>query len=155
MAAARKAISGVPPSISVTAAAPMAAAAPHSAWQPPSAPDTVARLPTMIPTADAVNSALISVCLSSPLLCAHASRTAGTIPQEPAVGQATIHCMEALISEQESAIPTAREAVSPSRLFPFPRYCSYLQAFPPVRPLTDCTGSFLAVEAERSITARD
>ena len=44
----------VPPANSVTAAAAIAAAEPHSAWQPPTAPATEAFLATTAPTAAAV-----------------------------------------------------------------------------------------------------
>ena len=55
IAPASKAISGVPPIISTVAAAPIAAADPHSAWHPPSAPANVAFCAIIIPTAEDAN----------------------------------------------------------------------------------------------------
>ena len=48
----------LPPLSSMMAAAAIAAAAPHSAWHPPSAPDIVALTAIISPTAEAVSNAL-------------------------------------------------------------------------------------------------
>ena len=47
---------GEPPITSVSAAAAMAAAVPHSAWQPPAAPEMVALVATTPPMPEAVSS---------------------------------------------------------------------------------------------------
>ena len=76
----------------------MAAAEPHSAWQPPSAPEMLARVAMVCPTAAATNSASTALRSLMFLSSIIASTAPGRMPQAPAVGAATILPMHALHS---------------------------------------------------------
>ena len=123
IAAASKLISGVPPISSTTAPDAIAAAEPHSAWHPPSAPEKVAFIPIIIPIAEAANNPVIS---SSSVLFNNSPAlkiTAGNIPHEPAVGHATILPIEPLTSEDDIAIAIAVTIPLPIRDLPELLYC--------------------------------
>ena len=92
-------MSGVPPAISTSAAAAMAAALPHSAWQPPSAPAMDARNAITMPNAPAVNSALTALSSGRSRASIIVKIAPGKMPHEPAVGAATILPIAALYSE--------------------------------------------------------
>src|SRR5659263_470029 len=86
---------------------------------------------------EAVNKALIS---SSSVLFNFSPAviiTAGSIPQEPAVGAATILPIAALTSEQERALAIAFIINSPVRVFWELAYLLSLIASPPIKPLID------------------
>ena len=102
-ATAQDACAGVPPASSTIAAAAIAAAEPVSAWQPPSAPATDARFSITSPTAAAVNMLITTARSSQPSSSRIVSSAAGRMPQEPAVGAATMRPMAALSSETASA----------------------------------------------------
>ena len=81
----------------------MAAALPHSAWQPPWAPATLALAVMTMPTALAVNSAITQPRSEQPFSCCMVSTAAGRMPQLPAVGAATTRPMAAFSSLTASA----------------------------------------------------
>ena len=97
-AAAFRHCAGVPPASSQVAAAAMAHAAPTSAWQPPSAPDTVAFLVMRYPTAAAQESPRARSSSVNPRSSPSAMSTPGTTPALPAVGAATMRPIEAFVS---------------------------------------------------------
>ena len=104
------------------AAADIAEAEPHSAWQPPSAPETLAIVATTIPTADAVNiastiSSSLNPCSSCMVIIA-----AGSIPQLPAVGVATILPIAALYSLTAKAYESPLVKIPPQIFTPFSLY---------------------------------
>ena len=104
---------GEPPISSARAAAAMAEALPHSAWQPPSAPAMVARWAITMPKAPAVKRLITA---ASRVHLPSASRDAtvpGNIPQEPAVGAATMRPMAALFSLTASARAMERPTKPP------------------------------------------
>ena len=103
MATAWAACRGLPPASSTMAAAAMAAALPHSAWQPPWAPATLALAVMTMPTALAVNSAITQSRSVQPRSCCMVSTAAGRMPQLPAVGAATTRPMAAFSSLTASA----------------------------------------------------
>ena len=103
MATASLAWAGVPPASSTMAAAAMAAALPHSAWQPPWAPATQALVAITMPTALAVNRAITQSCSEQPRSFCMVKRAAGRMPQLPAVGAATTRPMAAFSSLTASA----------------------------------------------------
>ena len=76
----------------------MAVAVPHSAWQPPTAPAMEAFSATTRPMAPAVKRARVMSFMVAFVSSATAARTAGRIPQEPAVGQATMQYIFAFAS---------------------------------------------------------
>ena len=78
--------------------AAMALAAPTSAWQPPSAPAKVARLATTWPKPAATYKARQTASSSAEPVRQSGSSTAGSTPQLPAVGAATMRFMQALHS---------------------------------------------------------
>ena len=90
--------SAVPPFRSVRAAAAMPLAAPTSAWQPPSAPASVARAATTWPNPAATYKARQTASSSAAPDRHSGSSTAGSTPQLPAVGAATMRFMQALHS---------------------------------------------------------
>ena len=102
MATASSSIWGVPPESSTRAAAAMAAALPHSAWQPPWAPARQAFSAMTSPTALAVNMLMTQSCSVAPR-SSMVSSTAGRMPQLPAVGAATMRPMAAFSSLTASA----------------------------------------------------
>ena len=96
----------MPPANSTAAADAIPAAEAHSAWQPPSAPDTVAFLTMTAPMPEAVSRALrIFLRPAAPFACFSFSaiRTAGIMPLAPAVGAAQMRPIEAFTSLTESA----------------------------------------------------
>ena len=103
-----------PPRIWVNAAAAIADATPHSAWHPPTAPARAILLETNLPTSPAVIRAFICSPSFILLSSAYATKTAGTIPQEPAVGQATIVPIRKFCSLVASAYVIILYAVSPN-----------------------------------------
>ena len=66
MPAASRHMAGVPPMSSTAMLAAMALAEPTSAWQPPSAPATVALRAMICPTAAALTRPALSISSSSP-----------------------------------------------------------------------------------------
>ena len=107
---------GVPPSISVAAPAAMPAAAPVSAWHPPSAPESDARSATTAPMRPArrerVDHRLVA---DARALRARPVSTAGSTPAPPAVGAATITPIAAFTSCTASArASTSRNSVPAS-----------------------------------------
>ena len=78
--------------------AAMPQAAPHSAWHPPTAPAMDAFSAITLPMAPAVKRAQVMSYMEALVSSATAERTAGTMPQEPAVGQATMRYIFALAS---------------------------------------------------------
>ncbi len=84
------------------APAAMAAAEPHSAWQPPEAPATEAFIAMIDPMAEATMKASWNRVSEGPNEGSRASRhahsTPGTMPQEPAVGKATMRPPQAFTS---------------------------------------------------------
>ena len=98
VAAAARHWAGVPPIISTAALAAMALAVPTSAWQPPSAPDTVDARATSMPTAAALASPRFSCSRARPFSSCSANSTAGSTPADPAVGAATMRPMQAFVS---------------------------------------------------------
>ena len=81
----------------------MPLAAPTSAWQPPSAPASVARAATICPNPAATYSARQTASSSAAPARHSGSSTAGKTPQLPAVGAATMRFMQALHSAVFSA----------------------------------------------------
>ena len=77
------------PSVPTIAAAAMALALPHSAWQPPSAPDRLAFAAITMPNAPAVKSDMTASRLVHLPSDARIPQSPGSMPQEPAVGAAT------------------------------------------------------------------
>ena len=123
--------------MAVSAAAAMAAAAPHSAWQPPSAPDMLAWLAMACPTAAAVNKASTASSSVAPRSSIMASTAPGRIPQAPAVGAATIFPMQALHSAVARAYTSARPSRFPQRSLPSCSRFINMAACPPVSPDTE------------------
>ena len=116
MAAAVNTCSGVPPLISTSAPAAMAAALPVSAWHPPDAPDMLAFRAITVPMAPAQNRLLQTASSECPAILPPATSTAGRIPLAPAVGAATIVPIDALTSVTASAEATIVARFSPMRL---------------------------------------
>ena len=92
----------------VSAAAAMALAVPISAWQPPSAPATLARSAVTWPNPAAIYSACRIVSSGTSRSSANGISTAGSTPQLPAVGAATMRFMHALHSATLSACSVTR-----------------------------------------------
>ena len=113
----------------------MAAALPHSAWQPPWAPARQALRAMTMPTALAVNSAMTQARREQPFSCSIVSRAAGRMPQLPAVGAATMRPMAAFSSLTASARVSAPPSTGPVRLRPLSTAACILAAPPPVSPL--------------------
>ncbi len=119
-------IRGVPPASSTTAAAAIAAAEPHSAWQPPSAPARHALFAITMPTAEAVKRDITQARSDSFLSACMVRTAAGRIPLLPAVGAATMRPMEAFSSEIASARYRAPPKNGPVRFFPKSTACFIL-----------------------------
>ena len=83
---------------STDAAAAIAAAEPISAWQPPSAPDTVALRVMRYPMAAAAARPRARSPSDSPRVRCSASSTPGSTPDDPAVGAATMRPIDAFVS---------------------------------------------------------
>lgn len=79
-----------PPIKSTNAAAPIAAAEPPSAWQPPTSAAKVQRVAMKAPMTPLASKAFAVVISSSPRSSATASTTLGKAAQAPAVGIATM-----------------------------------------------------------------
>ncbi len=132
-AAARHAC-GSPPRSCVAAAAAMALAVPTSAWQPPSAPATVALRLTTKPTAAAHARASRSRAPSYFSASSKASTTPGTTPAEPAVGAATMRPMDALVSSTAIASSAARASTPPASAPPRSASRASARDSPPMSP---------------------
>jgi len=136
-AAALKDCSGVPPRISVSAAAAIATPEPISAWHPPSAPARVAFSPMIIPTPDAVNRPSVSLSSENLYFFCAAKKTPGITPAAPAVGNATILPILAFVSLVEIAYVIESNASCESIMslcFFFVPSNSFLAFFPPMPP---------------------
>ena len=104
---------GVPPMSSTSAAAAIPEALPHSAWQPPWAPATLAFCAITMPMAPAVNMDMTTSRSAKPRSSYRDTRHPGRMPQLPAVGAATIRPMEALQPATASALEMARVIKGP------------------------------------------
>ena len=146
---------GVPPISSVSAAAAMAAAVPHSAWQPPWAPAMLARFAAAMPKAPAVNMA-ITASLSGTFPSSRRVRMhPGRMPQLPAVGAATIRPMDALHPATDRALAIALPRKGPHRPPFFSRtYSCIRKPSPPVSPDMDFWSFFAPAFADSHITCR-
>ena len=129
--------SAVPPCRSTSAAAAMPLAAPTSAWHPPSAPARVARAAMIWPNPAETYSARQTA--SSPARPARhsGSRTAGKMPQLPAVGAATMRFMQALHSAVFSASAMTWARYPSVSSLPPTAAASTLAASPPANPLLE------------------
>ena len=154
IAAALAAISGVPPFSSTKAAAAMAAALPHSAWQPPSAPAMLACWARTRPMPPAAASASQACWRLAPRCSIMASTAPGRMPQLPAVGLATMRPMAALYSATEMAMAMAQAASGPESVCPAWAYWLMRQPSPPVSPLWERTSFRPPRRAACSITVR-
>ena len=126
---------GLPPINSTRAAAAIPDAEPHSAWHPPSAPAIEAVWAITIPNAPAVKMDITISLFGSPLSSYMETRQPGRIPQEPAVGVATILPIAALQLDTHIALPMAFVKKIPESPPPvFSAYCSILLPSPPVSP---------------------
>ena len=153
MEEALSACSGVPPSICASAAAAMAAAEPTSAWQPPSAPATLALRESSMPTAAAHQSAcwmsFSPVPRASPAEMTHP----GTTPEEPAVGAATMTPMVAFCSRTAMARVTACVSGAPtSEAAAVSDAWDSSRASPPMKPPSDGRGFSMARVEDSRIT---
>ena len=101
--AAAKHWRGVPPNSSHAAEAAMALAAPTSAWQPPSAPETVALRVMRYPMPAAFANASTICSSENSWMSWQARSMAGKTPDDPAVDAATMRPMEALVSRTAMA----------------------------------------------------
>ena len=153
MATASATCRGVPPQSSVMAAAAMAAALPHSAWQPPWAPATLALFVITMPTALAVNRAITQAWRAQPRSCCMVKRAAGKMPQLPAVGAATTRPMAAFHSLTASARYKAPPSTPPVMLCPPCTARRILNALPPVSPLAERSCSLHPGSMQAAITA--
>ena len=90
-------------------------AEPHSAWHPPSAPEMEAVCAITIPKAPAVKIDITISLLANPLSSYMDTKHPGRIPQEPAVGVATILPIAALQLETHMALPMALVKNFPER----------------------------------------
>src|SRR5690606_15040050 len=155
MATASADMEGVPPAISTTAAAAIPVAEPTSAWQPPAAPEINALLAITYPMAPPTNRARTICSRLLPKRSAAANTQPGRMPQEPAVGVATIVPIAAFTSEVAVALATASRTWLPeSRTFALFRYWSMRRASPPVKPLWERTSSSSPRRMAFSITSR-
>ena len=93
----------------------MGSALPTSAWQPPSAPATQAEVVRLSPMAAAQKSASMMVSSLASRCSASAKTHPGTMPEEPAVGAATMTPMDALRSSTAMALAVAAVWTSPKR----------------------------------------
>jgi len=144
---------GVPPRTDTMPAAAMAAADPVSAWQPPSAPDTVALRVIIIPIAPETKSASMTWSSLQSNCSAVVSKLPGRIPQDPAVGAATIRPIEALTSMTPMAAPMALDIQGPQTVGPESRRSFNLLASPPSRPPIECNSSLWARSTASRITS--
>ena len=154
IATACAAISGVPPKSSTMQAAAIAEAVPHSAWQPPDAPAIDALFATTIPIAPAVNRDSTASSRGTPRVFSKDPNAPGRIPQEPAVGVATIFPIAAFISDTAIAIWMAFDIRSPQRCLPSAIVCFNRYASPPVNPLVDLTPGLLPFSIASSMTVK-
>ena len=118
----------------------MAEAEPTSAWQPPSAPEREASFSITRPIPPAVKNARTRASSLAPFSAATVNRTAGSTPQAPAVGAATIRPMQALTSATERAAATSRVKAGASREPPWSSQALSWWAPPRIRPLRECWG---------------
>ena len=119
----------------------MAAALPISAWQPPSAPATVALRVIRYPTAAAHPSARTSSSSVNPFVACSDSSTPGITPAEPAVGAATMRPMDAFVSSTAMAYAAADDMGSPHTLRACRRSFAMRCASPPKSPPMEFAGS--------------
>ena len=156
--AAVKHCAGVPPKSSHAALAAMALAAPTSAWQPPSAPATVAFLVIKYPIAAAFAKALMSSSSLNPCSSCAAKSIAGTTPEEPAVGAATMRPIDAFVSSTAMAYVVARASIGSAMhtlAVPLSVLASSFEsaaASPPMSPPIERTGDVMGVVADSRIT---
>ena len=75
-----------------------------------------------------------------PYLSAYDISTAGITPHEPAVGAATMHFIQALLSATAIAVYITFKAKSPSRVSPS-EYFFNLALSPPTSPLADLSSA--------------
>ena len=95
-----------------------------------------------IPNAPAVNSDMIASFSGTPLSSHIEIRQPGIIPQEPAVGAATILPMAALHPDTDRALDMAPARKGPQSDFPLSAYSLIRKPSPPVSPDIDLKSFF-------------
>ena len=135
------------------AAAAMAAAEPTSAWQPPSAPATLALRESSMPTAAAHQSACWTSFSPVPRASPAEMTHPGTTPEEPAVGAATMTPMVAFCSRTAMARVTACVSGAPtSEAAAVSDAWDSSRASPPMKPPSDGRGFSMARVEDSRIT---